>query len=202
MSEDPKILTGLMERHALEAAFNELAEINDAEQLNRRAARITRHGDAALPVLLAKLDTDDPQLRGGLGQVAARLDRDAVVPALRNIARSPQHSDHARLSALTILDRYLHEAVEDELLTGLQDPEIIARESLAELGREMARNPYSIIEYLAQLGEQPPDVPYLILQALPALQPDPHMITLLRLLAQEPDPDLSAQGARSVGPRA
>jgi len=159
MSEDSKILTGLMERRALEAAFTELAETNDAEQLNGRAARIARYGEAALPVLIAKLDTDDPQLRGGLGQVAVRLDRDAVVSALRNIARSPQQSDHARLSALTILDRYLHETVDDELLTGLQNPDIIARESLAELGREMARNPYSIIEYLAQLGEQPPDVP-------------------------------------------
>ena len=36
MSEEPKILTGLMERRALEAAFNELAEISDAEQLSRR----------------------------------------------------------------------------------------------------------------------------------------------------------------------
>ena len=199
MSEDSKILTGLMERRALEAAFNELAETDDAEQLNRRAARIARYGEAALPVLIAKLDTDDPQLRGGLGQVAVRLDRDVIVSALRSIARSPQHSDHARLSALTILDRYLHETVDDELLTGLQDPEIIARESLAELGREMARNPYSIIEYLAQLGEQPPDVPYLILQALPALQPDAHMITLLRLLAQESDPDLARKALDQLG---
>ena len=100
---------------------------------------------------------------------------------------------------MTLLDRYLHEPVDDELLTGLQDPEIIARESLAELGREMARDPYSIIEYFVQLGEQPPDVPYLILQALPALQPDPHLITLLRLLAQEPDPDLARKALDQLG---
>ncbi len=199
MSEDPKILTGLMERRALEAAFNELAEMSDAEQSRRRGERIAQHGDAALTLLLTKLDTDDPQLRGGLGQVALHLERDAVVAALRNVARSAQHTDHARLSALTILDRYLHETVDDELLTGLQDPEIIARESLAELGREMARSPYSIIEYLAQLSEQPPDVPYLILQALPALQPDPHLITLLRMLAQEPDPDVARKAIEQLG---
>ena len=42
-------------------------------------------------------------------------------------------------------------------------------------------------------------MPYLILQALPALQPDAHMITLLRLLAQEPDPDLARKALDQLG---
>lgn len=199
MSGDTKVLTGLMERRALEAAFGELAEITDPEQLARRAREIAQHGDSALTVLIAMLDTNDPQLRGGLGQVASHLDRDAVVAALRGVALTPGRNDRSRLSALTILDRYLHEPVNDELLAGLQDSDAVARESLSELLREMERNPYAIMEYMTQLAEQPAEVVYLILEAIPPLQPNPYLVTLLRLLAQDADAALAREALDQLG---
>ena len=88
MSGKARVLTGLMERRALEAAFSELADITSPTLQVERAQEIARHGAAALPVLLSFLDTSDPQMRGGLGQVAVRLSRAEVVPALLEVASS------------------------------------------------------------------------------------------------------------------
>ena len=96
MSGTSKVLTGLMERRAVEAAFAMLADAASAEEIIHQADEIAGHGSAALPVLLARLDTDDPGLRGGLAQVALRLDRELIVPALRGVARSRDRSDRAR----------------------------------------------------------------------------------------------------------
>ena len=184
MSGNSKVLTGLMERRALEAAFAALASATNAEELARQADEIAGHGSAALPVLLARLDTDDPALRGGLAQVALRLDRELVVAALRGMARSQDRSDRARLSALTILDRYLDEPIDDSLLAGIQDPDGVALRSLNELIAAMAEDEAAVIEYLVQLAEQPPEVLGMILDAVPRMPPHPHLVTLLRMIAQ------------------
>jgi len=136
-------------------------------------------------LLLARLDTDDPSLRGGLAQVAMRLDREAVVAALRGVIRSRARGDRARLSALTILDRYLEEPIDDSLLVGIQDPDGVALRSLNELIAAMAEDEAAVIEYLIQLAEQPPEVAGMILDAVPRLPPHPHLVTLLRMIAQD-----------------
>jgi hypothetical protein len=199
MSSSTKVLTGLVERHALEAAFNELAGISDLDLLVERAEHIAQYGSVALSVLLSRLDTSNPQLRGGLGQVAARLERDQVVPALRGVARSRSSGDQARMTAVTILNRFLNEPVDDALLAGLRDPEAIADQSLRELQHEMARNPFSVIEYLGQLADQPPDVAQLIVTAIPLSSPDPHLVTLLRMLAQDEDSSLARAAIDRLG---
>ena len=191
MSDNAKILTGLLEHRALEIAFNELSEITNPELLAKRAQAIARRGDKVLPMLLSLLDTDDPQLRGGLGQVATNLERDRVVPALRAVARSHARSDQARLSALTILDRFLDEPIDDALLSNLQDPEDVALQSVRELIHAMETDQFAIIEYLDQLSEQPPEVTDMILGAVPRLPPNPHLVTLLRMFAQEENPTLA-----------
>ena len=109
MSGNARVLTGLLERRALEAAFGELAEITETDRQAQQAAEIARHGDTALPVFVALLDTADPQLRGGLGQVARQLDRNQIVATLRGVAHSSSSTAQARLTALTILDRFLKE---------------------------------------------------------------------------------------------
>ena len=184
MNDTPKVLTGLMERRAVEAAFALLADATRSEEIARQADEVAGHGSAALPVLLARLDTDDPAFRGSLGQVARRLDRGLIVAALRGVARARERSDRARLSALTILDRYLDEPIEDELLTGIQDTDAVTRRSLNELIAAMEQDEAAILEYLAQLAEQPPEVPGMILEAIPLMPPHPHLVTLLRLFAQ------------------
>ena len=132
---------------------------------------IAGYGSTALPVLLARLDTDDPALRGGLAQVARRLDRETVVAALREVARARNRSDRIRLSALTILDRYLDEPIDDSLLAGIQDPDAVTARSLNELVTAMEQDEAAILEYLSQLAEQPPEVPGMLLDAIPGMSP-------------------------------
>jgi hypothetical protein len=199
MSGKAKVLTGLVERRALEAAFGELADITSPTLQVERAQEIAGHGAAALPVLLSFLDTSDPQMRGGLGQVAARLPRAQVVPALLQAARSREQSEQARLTALTILDRFLHEPVDETLLGGLRSPEALAQQSLREVLHEMTRDPFSVIEYLNQLAEQPPEVRRMIVDAIPSMPASSDLVTLLRMFAQGEDGALAQSALDQLG---
>ena len=199
MSGNSKVLTGLMERRALEAAFAALAGATSVEEVARHADAIAGYGSAVLPVLVARLDTDDPALRGGLAQVARRLDREAVVTALREVARARNRSDRSRLSALTILDRYLEEPVDDSLMAGLQDSDSVALRSLNELIAAMTEDETAVIEYLVQLATQPPEVLGIILDAVPRLPPHPYLITLLRMIAQGESPSEARTAIEQLG---
>lgn len=199
MNDGSKVLTGLLERRALEEAVAELAEATDAADLARRAEAIAAHGHAALAVLLAHLDTDDPQLRGGLGQIASRLDRGQVVAALRRVARTRQRSAQARLSALTLLERFLDEPVDESLLNGIEDSEQVALRSLDELIRAMDRDETAILEYWTQLAAQPPEVARMILDAVPRLPPHRHLVTLLRIFAQDDNLALARSAIEQLG---
>ena len=199
MSGNSKVLTGLMERRALETAFAALAGATSVEEVARHADAIAGYGSAALPVLLARLDTDDPALRGGLAQVARRLDREAVVAALREVARERNRSDRTRLSALTILDRYLDEPIDDSLMAGLQDSDSVALRSLNELIAAMTEDETAVIEYLVQLATQPPEVLGIILDAVPRLPPHPYLVTLLRMIAQGESPSEARTAIEQLG---
>jgi hypothetical protein len=193
-----KVLTGLMERRALEAEFDALAQAQSATELAGRAQRIAERGGAGLPVLLARLDTEDPHVRGGLGLVAQRLDRDIVVAALKVAIRSRERTDRTRVTALTLLNRYLDEPVGDDLLAAIRDPGSMALQSLRELIGAMQANPASLIEYLDQLAQQPPEVPGMLMQALPQLMPNPHLVALLRMFAQGEDVRLAQQAVEQL----
>ena len=197
--QEVKVLSGLMERRALEAEFDALAQAQNATELARRAQRIADRGGACLPVLLARLDTDDPHVRGGLGLLAQRLDRDAVVPALKAAIRSRERTDRTRVTALTLLNRYLEEPVGDDLLAAIGDPGSMALQSLRELIGAMAANPAALVDYLDQLAQQPPEVPGMLMQALPQLMPNPHLISLLRMFAQGNDTRLAQQAVDLLG---
>ena len=199
MSGNSKVLTGLMERRALEAAFAALAGATSVEEVARHADAIAGYGSAALPALVARLDTDDPALRGGLAQVARRLDRETVVAALREVARERNRSDRTRLSALTILDRYLDEPLDDSLMAGLQDSDSVALRSLNELIAAMTEDETAVIEYLVQLATQPPEVLGIILDAVPRLPPHPYLVTLLRMIAQGESPSEARTAIEQLG---
>ena len=150
-------------------------------------------------MLLARLDTDDPHVRGGLGLVAQRMERDIVVPALKAAIRSRERTDRTRVTALTLLNRYLDEPVSDDLLAAIRDPGGMALQSLRELIGAMDANPAAIVEYLDQLAQQPPDVPGMLMQALPQLMPHPHLVALLRMFAQSENARLAQQAVELLG---
>jgi hypothetical protein len=187
MSEEAKVLNGLLQRRALEEAFAELSRITDPVVVQQRAEAIAAYGSAALHHLLSLLDTPDPQLRGGLGQVARHLPREQVVPALRAVARGHERTDQARLAAVTLLERFLGEPIDDALIASLRNPDAAARQSLAELVAAMDDEPLSVVEYLEQLGQQPPEVVAMVLDAIRGVAASPHLATLLRMLAQGED---------------
>ncbi len=184
MNSDTRVLTGLLERRAVASALDELAVLTDPDQVAARADEIAAHGSVALSALLARLDTEDAQLRGNLAQVAKRLDREATIAALRGVARGQGYTDQARITALTLLERFLGVPVDETLLVGLQNPDGMAQQSLRELIHAMDREPAAILEYLTQLAQQPPDVARMILAAASQMPPNPHLVDLLRMLAQ------------------
>jgi len=188
-----------MERRALEAEFDALAQAQSAAERAHRAQRIADRGSAGLPVFLARLDTDDPHVRGGLGLVAQRLDRDTVVPALKAAIRSRERTDRTRVTALTLLNRYLDEPVSDDLLAAIRDPGSMALQSLRELIGAMEATPAALVEYLDQLAQQPPEVPGMLMQALPQLMPNLHLIALLRMFAQSENARLAQQAVELLG---
>jgi hypothetical protein len=193
MSGEAKVLTGLLQRRALEQAFAELGRLTEPAAVQRQAQTIAGYGSAALQHLLTLLDTPDPQLRGGLGQVARHLPREQVVSALRSVLRDHERSDQARLAAVTVLERFLGEAVDNALIGNLGNPDVAARQSLRELIDAMDEEPLSVLEYLEQLGQQPPEVVDMVLDALPSIEPSPHVATLLRMLAQGEDARLAVR---------
>jgi hypothetical protein len=184
MSGEAKVLTGLLQRRALEQAFAELGRLTEPAAVQRQAQTIAEYGSAALQHLLTLLDTPDPQLRGGLGQVARHLPREQAVSALRSVVRDHERSDQARLAAVTLLERFLGESIDSTLIGNLGSSDVAARQSLRELIAAMDEEPLSVLEYLEQLGQQPAEVVDMVLDALPAVEPSPHLATLLRMLAQ------------------
>ncbi|MCB0200067.1 MAG: hypothetical protein KDI03_08345, partial [Anaerolineae bacterium] len=67
-----KIITTFQDRLALNTAMKSLAQTTTAAEVRQRAAEIAAEfGDRALPALLSHLNTTDPQMRGGLGMLAA-----------------------------------------------------------------------------------------------------------------------------------
>ncbi len=199
MTAESKVLTGLIERRALEAEFARLLAMTEPAEQEQQAAAIAAHGHTALTFLLSLLDTDDPLVRGRLGLVALHLPREHLVAALRGAAggagaRPNADIDRVRISAIIILDRFLAEPVDDLVATGAGDPDQVAHQSLQELMRAMQQEPVALLEYLAQLAQQPPDVPHLLLKAIPGSGNGWQMIALLRMFAQEQDPAL-ARGA-------
>lgn len=183
----------------MEATLRELASITEPTLRRQRIAATIGDTGTVLPALLGLLNTDDPQLRGGLGEIAARLERDQVVSALRAVARSRQHPLPARLSAVTILDRYLGEQIDESLWDEAYDPQEVALRSLRELIAAMAQDERAVLEYLAQLAEQPAETAWMILNAIPELMPDPHLITALRVLAQGGDGRLAQAALEQLG---
>ncbi len=199
MSGEAKVLTGLLQRRALEQAFAELGHTTDPAEVQQQAQAIAGYGSAALQHLLTLLDTPDPQLRGGLGQVARHLPHEQVVSALRAVARDQARGDQARLAAVTLLERFLGESIDSSLMGNLGDPEVAARQSLAELVAAMDEETVSVVEYLEQLGQQPPEVVDMLLEALPAVEPSPHLATFLRMLAQGEDARVARTGRGGAG---
>jgi hypothetical protein len=197
-SQDPKVITTLQRRREVEQALKALGETASEEELAQRAMEIAQHGEIVVPALLALLGTSNLQLRGGLGHVARQLPRELIVPALRAVAGDPSRPVNERMTAMTLLERYLNESLGPELFEGLTDPRQMALISLREALAEFRRDSNSVMEYLAQLEGEPTEVALMIIEA--TAQVEPHeVVNLLRMLALDPRPLVAQSALRQLG---
>jgi hypothetical protein len=197
--QSPKIITTFQNRLEMDAAVRSLGETSGDWELRQRAVEIAqRYGDKVLPALVAALDTSNPQLRGGLGHLAKRLDKDAAVTALRAAALNRGLSDQARLTAITVLERFLEAPVDDAMYAGMAAPEQLALRSLQEVLTDAQTDHMVLIEYFRQLGQEPPDVQLTMVKAARLLE-GAQGVELLSMFAQEPARPVAVEALQTLG---
>ncbi|HIC88870.1 MAG TPA: hypothetical protein EYP04_05665 [Anaerolineae bacterium] len=193
-----KIILTLQQRREIDAAIQDMRHASSEADLEQRALEIASHGDAVIRSLIAHLDTDNATIRGGLGRLARHLDQDKVIPALEAAAMDRQCSDRARLTAITILERFLSRELDGHFFEGLRRPEDVALESLREALDAAEENQFVLLEYTRQLSEQPIEVGLATIAMTTRLPPE-RTVELLRLLAQEPRREIARAALQALG---
>lgn len=197
--QSPKIITTFQSRLEMDAAVRSLGETSGDWALRQRALEIAqRYGDKVLPALVAALDTSNPQLRGGLGHLAKQVEKDAAVTALRAAALNRGLSDQARLTAITILERFLDAPPEDAMYAGMAAPEQLALRSLQEALADAQSDPTVLAEYFRQLDQEPPDVQLTMVKAARLLE-GVQALELLSMFAQEPARPVALEALQTLG---
>jgi hypothetical protein len=197
--QSPKIITTFQNRLEMDAAVRSLGDTSGDWELRQRAVEIAqRYGDKVLPALVAALDTSNPQLRGGLGHLARRLDKDATVAALRAAALNRSLSDQARLTAITILERFLEVQPDDAMYMGMAAPEQLALRSLQEALADAQSDRMVLVEYFRQLGQEPPDVQLTMVRAARLLE-GAEGVELLSMFAQETAHPVAVEALQTLG---
>lgn len=193
-----KVITTLRKRHEVEAEIKRMLESSEERDFLARAAHIANYGRQVIPVILKHLDTSDAQLLGVLGTIATYLDVEEITHALRAVATGPNHSDHERMAALLILDRFLNQELDEELFTELRNPQEMAMQSLAEVLAEAEKNRFILLEYIYTLGEQPVEAVLTIMEAMRRLDRG-RAVEPLRLLAQDERPPVAERAIQLLG---
>ncbi|MFZ1710794.1 MAG: hypothetical protein WAW20_19605, partial [Anaerolineae bacterium] len=198
-SNQDNIITTLRDRRSIEAEIRLLTQAHGELDLRTRARHIARQGNQVLPTLLTMLGTNDPQMRGGLGQVAAALQADGapVVEALAALAQDTRQPDQVRITAITILERFLGQKPDETLYATLSDPRAIMLSSVREMLIAAQQSEYVYIEYVQQLETQPLEVVLDLINSLDAIEPEERLV-LLRLLAQDSRDVVAAQAVHAL----
>ncbi len=193
------IITTLRDRRAIEKALRELASTPTDLEMLVRARQIARHSQA-LPVIMTMLGANDPQLRGGIGQVVAALQAEGVPVAekLRAVATDLQRPDQERITAITLLERFLGQPPDESLYATLADPQAIVLNSVREVLIAARQSQFYFIEYIQQLETQPLEVALDLVASLDAIAPE-ERLTLLRLLAQDLRDVVATQAIYGLG---
>lgn len=206
-----KIITKLRERRQIEAGLrNMLAATSDLE-FQRKAREIAGLGSQVIPTIVGNLDRADARMLTAMGTVATFLDHDQVASSLRQAVLQARHTDRGRIGAMTILERFLGQAPDDDLLASLINPEEIAIASLEEVLAQAAHSPTVLIEYVRGLDQQEPDVVLAIVRTLLELgtpevssgQVDTEhhgrVVEPLRMMAQDVRDEIAAEALAALG---
>jgi hypothetical protein len=200
-----KIITKLRERRQIEAGLRQLLAANSEQELRRQAQAIAAQaGTQIIPTIVSNLDRADSRMLAALGFVATFLDREEVTAALRQAILQPQVTDRGRIGAMTILERFLGEPPDDDLLANLSDPQEIATSSLEEMLLQAEGNPAVLIEYVQGLDRQEPDVVLAVVRALRDREPTTGLgrertVEPLRMMAQDVREEIAAEALQALG---
>jgi hypothetical protein len=193
-----KIITKLRERRQIEADLRAMASSSAEGQFRQKAQQIASLGVPVIPAIISNLDGADEQMLMAMGTVATYLDRRDVVQALRQAVRQPQRTDQGRITAMTILGRFLDEPPDPELLESLADPEYAATSSLEQVLNQAASDPSILIDYVQGLDQQEPDVVLALIRSLRRRR-DPLAVEPLRMMAQDVREETAAAALQALG---
>ena len=201
-----RIITKLLERRQIEADLRDMMAASSELEFRRQAQRIASAGPQVLPTIVSNLDRADARMLTAMGVVTTYLESREAVSALRQAVLRPELSDQGRIGAMTILERFLGQPPDDELLDSLNDPEGVAVSSLEDLLSDAAKNPSVLVEYVQGMDRQEPDVVLAVVDALrhkgnpsaPAAE-RLSVIEPLRLMAQDVREEIAAAALAALG---
>jgi hypothetical protein len=201
-----KIITKLRERRQIEADLRRMLTASSELEFRLQAQQIATQGSQVIPAIVGSLDRADARLLAAMGVVATFLDHEEVARALQQVVLQPQRTDRGRIGALTILERFLGQPLDDDLLVSLRDAEGVAVSSLEEILGQAERSPAVLIEYVQGLDRQEPDVVLAVVQALRDMgTPSPpsgqgqRVIEPLRMMAQDVRDEIAAAALQTLG---
>jgi hypothetical protein len=198
MKASQKIITKLRERRQIEGDLRQMLEASSEVEYRAQAQRIASLGAQVIPAIVGNLDRADAQLLTAMGAVAAFLDHDEATTALRQAALQPHRTDRGRIGAMTILERFLGEPLDEELLTSLSDPEAVAISSLVDVLELAERNPSVLVEYVQGLDQQEPDVVLAVARTLRDMDSS-RAVEPLRMMAQDVRAEIAEAALRALG---
>ena len=206
MPASQKVITKLLERRQIEASLREMVATSSQLEFRQRAQEIAMLGSQVIPTLVGNLDHADARLLAAMGAVASHLDPEEVITAMRLAVTHPQRSDRGRIGAMTILERFLGQRPDDDLLASLKDPEGVAIASLEEVLDQADSSPATLIHYIEGLDQQEPQIVLAVAGSLRAMgrvsdPPDQRQraIELLRMMAQDVREEIAAEAVDALG---
>jgi hypothetical protein len=201
-----RIITKLLERRQIEARLRDMMEASSELEFRRQAQEIASSGPQVLPAIVGNLDQADARMLTAMGVVATYLEPRKAISALRQAVFRSELSDQGRIGAMTILERFLGQPPDDELLESMNDPEGVAVSSLEEMLSEAEKNPSVLVEYVQAMDRQGPDVVLAVVEALremgdPSAQPAERLAVIepLRLMAQDVREEIAAAALAALG---
>ncbi len=205
MPASDKIITKLRERRQIEADLRDMLSATSDLEFRRQAQRIASLGSQVIPAIVGNLDRADARLLTAMGAVATFLDRSEVTAALRQAVIQPHHTDQGRVGAMTILERFLDEPLDDDLLGSLSDPEGTAIASLGEVLLEAESNRAILVDYVQSMDRQEPDVVLAVVGALEEMAQPPNdpeqarrAVEPLRMMAQDVRDEISVRALEAL----
>jgi hypothetical protein len=206
MPASQKIITKLRERRQIEADLRKMLAASSESEFRRRAQRIASSGSQVIPTIVGNLDQADARMLAAMGTVATFLSHDEVAIALRQAVLQPHQTDRGRLGAMTILERFLGQPPDDDLLTTLRNPEGEAIASLEEMLDQVEGNPSILIQYVEELDRQEPDIVLAVARSLrdlgiqaTSLEQRQRAVEPLRMMAQDVRDEIAAEALVSLG---